>query len=395
MTGSLLNRMIFRDLVRVFALALVTLTGMFLMAGLIQEASQRGLTPTQVVAAIPLLVPSTLPYTVPATTLFAACVVYGRLAADNEVTAVRAAGVHLGRLMLPAVLLGLLTGGGTMGLYHYLIPHTHQMMRSRVLGNVEEVLYAMLKRDGCVRHSKVNYAMWVRQVQGRRLLDAVFKQRDKNGGYSVVARAREAYIHYEPATNSVRVDLPFCTTYGENGLYGCLGDRSWDVPLPKGFNDEDGPRRACDMTWDELLQRRVELVDELPRLEAESAAPRDPTLPAKKREDLSTHYHFALTTRKRESANLEAELQVRPALSFGCLCFALVGAPVGAWFARSDYLSAFVSCFLPIVFAYYPLLLCGSNLAKDGRVTPAVGVWAADALVLAVALGLYWRLVRR
>ena len=60
MTGSLLNRMIFRELVRVFALALVTLTGMFLMAGLIQEASQRGLTPTQVIAAIPLLVPSTL-----------------------------------------------------------------------------------------------------------------------------------------------------------------------------------------------------------------------------------------------------------------------------------------------------------------------------------------------
>src|SRR5438270_11146907 len=180
--------MIFFELLRVFSLALLALTGMFLMGGLIQEASQRGLTPTQVIAAIPLLVPSPLPYTVPATTLFATCVVYGRLAADNEVTAVRAAGVHLGRLMLPAVLLGLLTGGGTMGLYYDLIPHTHQMMRSRVVGNVEEVLYAMLKRDGCVRHSKVNYAMWVRQVQGRRLLDGVVKQRDKNGGVWGVGR---------------------------------------------------------------------------------------------------------------------------------------------------------------------------------------------------------------
>src|SRR4051794_19102276 len=208
MTGSLLNRMIFRDLLRVFALALVTLTGMFLMAGLIQEASQRGLTPAQVIAAIPLLIPSTLPYTMPATTLFAACVVYGRLAADNEVTAIRAAGVHLGRLMMPVVLLGLLTSGGTMGLYYYLIPHTHQMMRSRVMGDVEEVIYAMLKRDGCVRHSKVNYAMWVRQVQGRRLLDAVFKQRDKNGGHKVAAPAPEEANPYVAGHNLGRVGPP-------------------------------------------------------------------------------------------------------------------------------------------------------------------------------------------
>ena len=53
---------------------------MLLMAGIVAEASQRGLTPLQILAAIPLLIPSTLPYTLPATTLFATCVVYGRLA---------------------------------------------------------------------------------------------------------------------------------------------------------------------------------------------------------------------------------------------------------------------------------------------------------------------------
>src|SRR5262249_36103515 len=83
--GSLINRMILAELLKVFLLALTALTGLFLLAGLIQEAAQRGLSPGQVLLAIPLLIPNTLPYTIPATTLFATCVVYGRMAHDNEV----------------------------------------------------------------------------------------------------------------------------------------------------------------------------------------------------------------------------------------------------------------------------------------------------------------------
>ena len=138
MFGGILHRMVLWELVKVFGVALVGITGILLMAGLISEASQQGLGPGQVLAAIPLLVPSTLPYTLPATTLFAACVVYGRLSHDNEVTAVRAAGVHLGRLISPSVVLGLTTAGGTLALYHDFIPRTHQMLRTQVLGDVED-----------------------------------------------------------------------------------------------------------------------------------------------------------------------------------------------------------------------------------------------------------------
>src|SRR5947199_2990568 len=118
MFATTLQRQIFADLVRIFLLALVTLTSLFLLAGLIAEATQRGLAPSQVLTVIPLLIPNTLPYTIPATVLFATCVVYGRLSHDNEVTAVKAAGVHLGRLVAPSVVLGLLMAGGTCALYY-------------------------------------------------------------------------------------------------------------------------------------------------------------------------------------------------------------------------------------------------------------------------------------
>src|SRR5438128_4085514 len=100
--------MIFWDLLKIFAITLVSLTGLFLLGGLVAEASQRGLAPAQIFTIIPLMVPSMLPYTIPAATLFATCNVYGRLAKDNEITALRAAGVSLARILLPSGLLGVI-----------------------------------------------------------------------------------------------------------------------------------------------------------------------------------------------------------------------------------------------------------------------------------------------
>jgi lipopolysaccharide export system permease protein len=88
------------------------------------------------------------------------------------------------------------------------------------------------------------------------------------------------------------------------------------------------------------------------------------------------------------------ELHMRPALALGCLCFVLVGCPVGIWFSRNDYLSAFITCFLPIVVLYYPLMLCGINLAKLGRFNPWVSLWCANVLMAIIAMLLFRKLLR-
>src|SRR5947209_10057213 len=159
--------MIFWELLKVFSLSLLGITGILLMAGIVAEASQQGLTLFQVLEIIPLLIPSTLPYTIPATTLFATCVVYGRLSADNEILAVRASGINLTKVVGPAVLIGVLTSAGTMGLYYRIIPHTHHLMRSMFLTDVEELLYSLLRKNGQLTHPQFDYWMFVQGVQGR------------------------------------------------------------------------------------------------------------------------------------------------------------------------------------------------------------------------------------
>ena len=59
----------------------------------------------------------------------------------------------------------------------------------------------------------------------------------------------------------------------------------------------------------------------------------------------------------------------------------MVGCPIGIWFSKSDYLGAFITCFLPIVVMYYPLLLCGINMGKGGSVHPGISIWVANAMM--------------
>src|SRR5690242_11361908 len=144
--------MILVELLKVFLLSLVGLTGILLLAGIFQEASKNGLSPTQILAIIPLLIPSMLPYTLPATTLFATCIVYGRLAHDNEILAIKAAGINILRVVWPGILLGIIISTVTIYLYYRPIPRTHFLLRTKFLADVEELIYSMLKREGRFGH---------------------------------------------------------------------------------------------------------------------------------------------------------------------------------------------------------------------------------------------------
>ncbi len=396
---GILNRTIFGELARVFLMSLLGITGILLMAGIVAEATQHGLGPGQILAVIPLIIPSTLPYTIPATTLFATCVVYGRLSHDNEIIAIKAAGINLLRVIWPGVFLGLAMSGVTLALYVQTIPETHHLMRSMFLNDVEELLYSMLKRDRCINQPRLNYVMFVHGVQGRKLQDAIFKRRDGKGHYDVIARAAEAELHVNAARKEVEVLMRRCFVISDGGKsQGYFNDKKWPVALPPDFG-MNTKIRASDLTWDEIWERRDKLAGEEERIAVQIALVESRHRldgPAPGSEDDKNLKHWAAYRKQKqgEIRSLDAELHMRPSLALGCLCFVLVGCPVGIWFSRSDYLSAFITCFLPIVFVYYPLLLCGTNFAKSGAIPPYLSLWVPNAVMAVVALGLFRRLLR-
>jgi len=408
----ILQRSIMLELLRVFLLALAALTGILVMAGIVAEAAQQGLGPEQIFKLVPLLIPGTLPYTVPATLLFAVSVTFGRMSADNELTAIKAAGIPVTRAIWPAFLLGGLVSLGVLWLNQDFIPRNHHLLRTTALKDIEELLYSRLRRDLCFNEPRVNYAIWVRDVQGHRLITATFKKRDPHGQDEIIAQAEMAELWVDLEGETVWVEM----WQGDMSKDGGATYFSFDkekLPLPLPPIGAARQIRAREMTNTQILQRRAELVRQVEELqaqiereaagepvEAEKQSSRDrkdkqrksdkPANPA-----ASLPLPMRLKFTQKEIFELDTEYATRPALALGCLFFVLIGCPVAIWFHKRDYLSAFVTCFLPIVVIYYPLMMFGINLGKEGRVDPAYMMWTGNVVLGVAGLFLTWRLARR
>jgi LPS export ABC transporter permease LptF/LPS export ABC transporter permease LptG len=88
------------------------------------------------------------------------------------------------------------------------------------------------------------------------------------------------------------------------------------------------------------------------------------------------------------------EFHRRFALSTACVVLALVGIPLGLSSKKGGKSAGFVLTII-LVFAYYSVSLIGVSFAREGRVSPAMGVWPADILFLIGGAFLLWRVERR
>ena len=151
------------------------------------------------------------------------------------------------------------------------------------------------------------------------------------------------------------------------------------------------------MMWEELYESEEKTIEERHALSRQIDG-HQRQIDMRRGEEHFKKHVLDLTNERKQRDNqllaIESERHMRFALSIGCLCFALVGCPVGIWFCKTDYLSAFVICFLPIVTIYYPILLCMINMGRSGKLSCWVTIHDANALMMIVALVLFRRLTR-
>jgi lipopolysaccharide export system permease protein len=281
------------------------------------------------------------------------------------------------------------------------------MLYGEILADPEEVLYNKIRRDGSLRHPSMPYAIYARDVQGKRLIDVVIKRRVKKAGpevsigYDYVARMREARLRVDAAEGLILLESDRVVMYEKNASVTLDAPPPYSWPLPDSVSGKEALLRIGAQTWDDLPVRiaavgeeRDEILRQRDARQREIDGITDPTVRTLAQADLQ-HNKFLLDAKTRQLRNLQAEVHARPALALSCLVFALIGCPVGIWANRADYLSTFVVCFIPTLVLYYPLLLAGSDMGKSGKLPLALGCWLADIVLGAMALVLTWRLLRR
>jgi lipopolysaccharide export system permease protein len=305
--------------------------------------------------------------------------------------------VHIIHVISPALLLVVLASAVTMFLYLDAIPYTSFLLKSQVGDDVEELLYATLRKDGCINHPKLNYEIHAKTVHGRILHDAIFKRRAPGGkGFDLVACAREAELHLDETGKQILVTMRQCEIVQGNTV-GFLDDTVWPVEVPGDLGGNMTKLRAMDMTWNELFEYQEKEQREIETLTNKIDAHQVQIDHGRGEAHFQKHVSDMANERRvceNHILSMQSELHMRPALALGCFCFALIGCPIGIWFSKNDYLSAFITCFLPIVTIYYPLLFCLINMTRAGKMSPWLGIYDADLAMMLAGMILFRRLTR-
>jgi lipopolysaccharide export system permease protein len=177
-----LQRYIFRELFRVFALATVGLTLMLTLGMILQPIQKFGIGPQQVLVLLGYFIPVSMTFVLPMAALFASTLVYGRFAADNELDACRASGVSMNMLVYPGLVLAIIVSATTLVLSFWVVPNYVRRAERSVKADARQILFRNIERRGYYELPEGGYKLYADAAFPKRneLIGAVVVSTDKN-----------------------------------------------------------------------------------------------------------------------------------------------------------------------------------------------------------------------
>lgn len=384
----ILTRYVLAEFLKVFLVTLTSLTLLMLIILLAKEALDLGLGLPQVLQIIPFMLPNALLFTVPGTTLFAACLVYGRLSSTNEILAVKAVGLSPMELIRPCLFLSVILSIATVWLNDVAWSWGYHGIQRVVLEAGEEIAYSMLRMHR--NYATRNFSINVKDVRDRRLIQATITFNTGQGTHTITAEEAELRSDLRNDTLTF-ICRNFTMDIDGKGYVSNPGTIERVVSL-KEFRQKESSATPSHMSLARIRQERLEIDAKLDQLKREQLVQASTQMLSGNLDSLydaewQTH-ESVLQSTTYHMHRLNTEPFRRWANGFSCLCFVLVGAPIAVRLRNSDVFTSFIACFFPILVAYYPLLMLGIDQAKSGDMPPIV-VWLGNAIL---ALAGYWQL---
>jgi lipopolysaccharide export system permease protein len=389
-------RSILFDLVGWFLIIVFGLTLLMVVILIGSEAWRMNLGLLPTLRLVPFVLPTALVFAVPGTILFTVCLVYGRLSADNEVIAIKSAGISPLAILWPAFGLAFMLSVVAVWLNDVAFSWGQAGVQRVVLQSVEEIAYGMLRTQRSFANPR--FSIIVKGVEGKKLLRVTMKFQPTDDMPLITLNAVEAELRSNLERNTLSLVLTDAQLDMGDGIWSSLpGTTIQEIPLRYASAreiKEDSPayvplrRIDHEITQQQASIRQLEQVlaaemgmalatGELSSLAEPIWRPRRKTL-----DDAYARLY-----------KLRTEPWRRWASGFSCLAFVLVGAPLAILWRRADVMSTFFACFFPILVIYYPLLAFGLDRAKAGALPPYT-VWIANLVCVAIGYWLLRRVVR-
>ena len=310
-------------------------------------------------------VPVALTYTIPMGVLVGILIGLSRLAADSEITAMRASGLGVWTFLRIISIFVAVAWLLALGNSVYLAPRSLAalgQLQNRLKG--AQASFEVQPRVFYEGFPKiVLYVQDVKAASGAAIWKGVFLADLSDPLSPRISLARE-------------------------GLLVSQGPDTLDLHLTSGSTHEADPKNPD--SYQISTFQTTDIPIQIPP--AQSAQGQEPVSMGQMR--ISELLHAARTGDPVTRRWTLLEFHRRLALPTACMVLAFVGIPLGLSSKRGGKSSGFVLTIL-LVFLYYSISLIGVSLARQGRLSPASGVWLADAAFLVGGVFLLWRSERR
>jgi lipopolysaccharide export system permease protein len=369
----------------------------------------------------------------------------GQLAADHEITAMKANGIGLWSVLRP-----LMVGAGFIALgltayNHYVFPESNHTL-ANLLYDINRTKPMLEIREQQWTDMSDRMAIFVASKDDHtgRIEDVKIFEKEKPGDLTPrVTIATWGRIVPDHETNSMLIELHDGeihdrpdkenpdkyqkTRFGQHNLYienverdfhesgrQTRGDREMNLEDLWAAADQERERQAKVETnvaglADTMLKWQWKLLDPERRDEifGNQAAPGDSTalvafIDGKFRATTikidrvaeQSRYQVKIRDSYRTSENrYMVEFHKKFAIPFACIVFALLGVPMAVTSSRSGK-GVSVSLAIGVYLVYYLFLMGGEKFADRGRLDPFVAMWSANFVLLAIGIPLFLKAVR-
>ena len=363
-----INKYIYKELIAPFFFGVAAFTGIFIGTDLIFDLTefytQWGVDVFTLIRLFFLSLPEIIVLTFPMASLLGTIMAYNRLSGDSEITAMRAGGVSILSLVLPALIMGLVTSGVTVAITEFLVPNANYQ--------AEQIMYQA--RHGEQR-PKTQYDLFLTPMDS--------------------STRRPDYILYAHSFN------------GESGMMEDVVVQSFEDGSPDSVLEAERAEWLSD-GW-HFYNGTVYFLDRnnrQPALEFSTYRSREeihsPTQAGKLGKSIDEmnirelSEHIALKEEQGRTAYEErVALHHRFSIPLASFIFALLAAPLGIKPQRSAGSATGFGISIIIIFIYYILMTVGDALGSQGSIQPWLGAWLQNIVIFVVGIGLLIKTARQ
>jgi len=433
----ILTRYVLRQLVAPFLFAAILLTALMMLdvvADRFGSLVGKGLGWRPVSEVFLYSIPFMFAVIVPMAVLVAVLYVFNRLAADNEISAMKASGMSLARITAPVVLLAAVLAAGLVRFNDTILPETNHKL-ALLLGSigrksptfvlaerkVNEVgsggkLFLIAQKIEQARDMLIDVTIWdVQNMDARRIIYAdsariaVVSSEEREDLYLTLF---DGEVHESTAESPERVQriwfdrnhirIPEVENTFARGESGVRGDRELSIDSMR--IRVEGHRRASEETrikshatsvaWTESFLGGLAAADTIPPDTTSAVVQgwrtgRRLTSPQAAAGNFRT---LALSeTQYNQSANrFEVEIWKKYSIPFACIVFVLIGAPIAVRYRRAG-VALVVGVSLVVFCAFYVALIGGEHLADRELLSPFWAMWAPNVLFGVIGFGAFFQ----